>query len=244
MFAAIVPAAGTGSRFTAGEGALPKQYHSLSGRPILAWSVAALSEHPAISSVVIAVSPAMQVRAPELLIPCVPRPEKLQFIVGGDTRQESVRMALEFISAQERCPEFVLVHDAVRPFVTPSMIDAIVSATVARGACTLAIPVSDTLKVVVDDVLSESRDRSNVFAIQTPQAGKLEWLLEGHHQAKRQAVAVTDDASVLEFIGHKVYITRGRLWNLKITHLEDLMFAELIARSYMEFDAKPFIGHQ
>lgn len=109
------------------------------------------------------------------------------------------------------------------------MVDDVIAGVTKHGACTLAIPVTDTMKRAQGGVLKESLDRAELVQIQTPQAGKLQWLLNAHRRAAQESFATTDDSTILEYIGHKVHIVPGSPYNLKITNPEDLSICESLA---------------
>lgn len=231
MYAAVIPAAGSGTRFRAESGALPKQYRLLSGAPVFQWSLTALAEHRDIQQIVLAVSKDMLETA-ENCISEMPEGarQKIGLTLGGATRQESVYLGLQKLSdSSHAAPQFVLIHDAARPFLTKKMIDATIKSVTECGACTLAIPVTDTIKRVANGKIEETLDRSTLFLIQTPQAGRFDWLLEAHRKAAAERFATTDDAAILEYAGRQVSIVHGSRYNLKITNAEDLSISEVLA---------------
>jgi 2-C-methyl-D-erythritol 4-phosphate cytidylyltransferase len=159
----------------------------------------------------------------------VPHKEKVEVIRGGATRQQSVSKGVEHLALARRKPEFVLVHDAARPFLTQEMIDATIKCVTESGACTLAVPLTDTIKRAKDGVIQETLDRSSLYLIQTPQAGRFDWMLEAHRAAAGKGFETTDDAAILEHAGHPVSIVFGSRYNLKITNPEDLSICEALA---------------
>lgn len=215
--AIVLVAAGTGSRTKA---EVPKQYMRLGGQSVLAHSIHALrSTLPAapIQSVIGADQHAAYVEAvadiPGLLPP----------VTGGATRQESVLRGLEALM-QYGGAEFVLVHDAARPFVTQVTIDAVLSALEDGAAMALpGLPVTDTIKHIQDGVAS-TLIRDTLFAVQTPQGARFEQLLSAHRAASGKAL--TDDAAVMEEVGYRVTLTAGDPDNSKLTTAEDMKKAE------------------
>jgi 2-C-methyl-D-erythritol 4-phosphate cytidylyltransferase len=155
-------------------------------------------------------------------------------IIGGATRQESVRKGIEHLSESSQSPDFVIIHDAARPFLTNEMIGATIKSVTEHGACTLGIPLTDTIKRVSDGVICETLDRSSLYLIQTPQAGRFDWLLAAHRKAAREKFQTTDDAAILEFGGHAVSIVPGSKYNLKITNPEDMAISEALAPIILE----------
>jgi 2-C-methyl-D-erythritol 4-phosphate cytidylyltransferase len=156
--------------------------------------------------------------------------DKVFLVDGGPTRQESVLKSLEALESFN--PEYVLVHDAARPFLTDEMIDQSIAQVTEYGACSLAVPVSDTVKKGSADVLGETIERAGLFLIQTPQSALFEWLLGAHREASEKNLSTTDDAAILQAAGHHVYIVQGSAHNLKLTKPDDLALCQALATIY------------
>ena len=229
MVAAVVAAAGSGTRFDAVGQSKPKQFRTLCGRPLYSWSLSVLCGHHDIESIVMAVSADLLENVARELESCSFDAGKVSLCAGGATRQESVHLALEFLSGQALTPDYVLVHDAARPFLTANLVSATIECVTASGACTLAVPLVDTIKRVNDGVVCETIDRSSLFLIQTPQAARFNWFLQAHRQAALNGSATTDDAAILELSGHQISIMGGSQYNLKITTPEDFIIGEALA---------------
>jgi len=147
---------------------------------------------------------------------------------GGVRRQDSVQAGL---NALDNKIEFVAVHDAARPLITPREIERVFAAARKHGAAVLAVPITDTLKLAdANHVVSGSIDRQNVFAMQTPQIFRRELLSQAYEQVKRDSVTVTDEVSAIEHAGDKVVIVPAEDFNLKITYASDLALAEGILK--------------
>jgi 2-C-methyl-D-erythritol 4-phosphate cytidylyltransferase len=116
----------------------------------------------------------------------------------------------------------ILVHDAVRPFVTRALIDRVVAAARANGAAICALPIAETVKRVRDGVVETTIDRSALWAVQTPQAFRTALLREAHEKARRDAFVGTDESMLVERLGHSVTVVRGLPENVKITTPDDL----------------------
>ena len=155
--------------------------------------------------------------------------KKISVIAGGATRQESVYKGLQHL--EKNPPEYVLIHDAARPFITSEQIDLISNELIEYGAALLATPVTDTLKKVENNRITKTIDRADLFSAQTPQGGRFEWLLKGHQKAHKSGISVTDDASILESENHPVRVVRGNKTNIKITVKEDLILGMAIAEN-------------
>lgn len=220
--AVLVPAGGIGARLGS---ATPKQFLALGGVPILVATVRHFARHPEVRAIVVAVPEAHVSRARRLLRP-LERHRPLSVIAGGSTRQASVERALHEVPAVE----FVVVHDAVRPFVTRALIDAVLAAARAHGAAICARPIAETVKRVSGDFVVATEDRSGLWAVQTPQAFRATLLREAHEKAARDGIVGTDDAMLVERLGHRVRVVPGQESNIKITTPADLRRARVWVR--------------
>lgn len=228
--AAILVAAGAGQRFAGAGDSQPKQFMDFRGQPLFMWPLEILVDHPRIGSIVVVTVPD-KVLVVEKMINEAALSKKIKVIGGGATRQESVWCGLRAIAKENDIGDsLVLVHDAARPFLTSEIIDATIAGAEECGACTAAIPVSDTIKTVRSGVIESTLDRTHLISVQTPQAGRLDWLLEAHERARKKGLATTDDAALLEANGHKVMVVPGSSCNLKVTNSDDLILAEALAQ--------------
>jgi len=212
--AALVPAAGSGDRLGRG----PKAFVDLGGRPLLAWSVAALL--PWVDEVVVAVPEADLARAVSIA-GALAAPGRIRVIAGGASRQATVAALLAAVVA-----EIVVVHDAARPFLDGATLRAAIAAARAHGACSVVQSVADSL-VRGDD--GAPVDRDALRAVQTPQAFRRAWLLEAHAAARRDGVAATDDAGLVRRLGRAVAWVPGGAHLFKVTTPADLELAEAVA---------------
>lgn len=221
---ALIVAAGRGYRLG---GPLPKQYLLLGGRPILRHTIEALAMHKDIDAVQVLIHPddttlyEEAVAGVEKLLP-------VQF--GGAQRQDSVRLGLECIAALK--PVNVLIHDAVRPFIGQHTISATLAALNSSPAAIVGVPLADTLKRVVDGVVSGTVDRAGLWRAQTPQGFRYAEILKAHRHAVRSApeTEFTDDAMIAEYAGLRVEMVLGNEDNFKITNAADLARAEFLLR--------------
>ena len=222
---AILPAAGFGTRMGAES---PKQFRLLDGVPLLLFTLRRLAVCPAITEFLIAaradeVKPLGARLAEERL----GRP--LRVVRGGDTRQESVGQAL---AEAPRDAELVLVHDAVRPLVTREQIERVIAEARVRRAAILGIPAMDTVKEVKraspGDValVTATIPRERVVLAQTPQVFDAALLREAFARAAADGFTASDEAGLVEHLGHAVYVVLGSERNLKITRPGDLELAE------------------
>ena len=222
MTYAIVPAGGHGARMGSRR---PKQYLRLGRAPILVATLRALGRARSLAGIVVAV-PAAHVAATRRLLARARVPKILDVVAGGADRQESVWRGLQRVPEDAR---FVVVHDAVRPFVTADLIER-VRAAAAGGAATCGMPVRDTVKRVTDGVVEATVPRQGLWLTQTPQAFARDLLWEAHDKARRDGFAGTDDAVLVERLGMPVAMVPGLAQNLKITTPEDLRTARAWVR--------------
>lgn len=220
--AVLIVAAGSGERLGAG---VPKALVELGGQPILDWAVWTFVEHPGIDSVIVLAPPE------SLSLLSASTTDQARVIAGGPTRQASVGLGL---SALDPGVEWVLVHDAARPLVTAPMISSVLAAL--RAGADAVIPVLlviDTVKRVDPDgrVLA-TVDRAELRLVQTPQGFRREVLIAAHAAARATGwLQVTDDAGLVEAIGHEVLTVPGDEVAFKITTPYDLALAQrLVAR--------------
>jgi 2-C-methyl-D-erythritol 4-phosphate cytidylyltransferase len=211
--AALIPAAGSGSRL--GQG--PKAYVEVGGLSLLARSVAALRAH--VDEVIVALPDGLAL-PPGLSARC---------ICGGVTRQESVSRLLDATAA-----EIVLIHDAARPFVPPEVVQAVLAAATQHGAATAALPVADTLVAQHPDgergaLWGQLTSREGLWAVQTPQGFDRALLLEAHRQAAQAGIQATDDAGLVARLGLSVALVPGDARLFKVTTPGDLALARALA---------------
>ena len=207
--AALVPAAGSGTRLGRG----PKAFVEVAGQSLLERSVRALAPH--VDEVIVALPAGMK------------RPAGLaaRAVEGGDTRQASVLKLLRATDA-----DFVLIHDAARPFLSEEVICALREAIPETGAATVALPVADTLvRQSAAGDWGEPTAREGLWAVQTPQGFRRELLLAAHQQAERDGYAATDDAGLVARLGVRVRLVPGDARLFKVTTPGDLLLAEALA---------------
>ena len=215
---ALVLAAGAGERLGTDT---PKAFLPIAGTTMLRAAVDAACGCPEIETVV-AVVPAGWERRAEALLPST---TPVRVATGGSSRQESVRLALEAISAQA---ETVVCHDAARPFAAPELFSTVLAALADAEGAVPVIPVPDTVKRVRDGTVVETVARDELALAQTPQAFVAAALRAAHERAAAEGFSATDDAALLEWAGYKVRTVLGDPANFKVTTPEDLARAELL----------------
>lgn len=223
---AILPAAGLGTRMGAD---VPKQFRLLDGVPLVVFTLRRLAASPLISNFLIAthgdeIGPLNQRIAAEHLS------KPVRVLRGGDTRQESVAKALDEVPPET---EFVLVHDAVRPLVTRDQVERVIAEAQRCRAAILGIPAMDTVKEVKraslpEDValITATIPRERIVLAQTPQVFEAALFREAFARAAADGFTASDEAALIERLGHNVHVVLGSERNLKITRPGDLEIAE------------------
>ena len=223
LVVALVPAAGRGIRMG---GSVPKQFLSLGGEPLVIQSLRALQAAPVVGQIILAVPPADVEYCEHEIVSRQRFTKVTKVVAGGAERQDSVRHALAQIPSDT---EIVLIHDAVRPFVTLRMIAEVVAAARKEGAAIIALPTRDTVKQVrMDGMIERTVDRTPLWLAQTPQAFRRDWIETAHRKAHAEGVRATDDASLVEWLGYSVAVVEGSGENIKVTRPEDLVIGEAI----------------
>ncbi len=236
-FAVILPAAGQSSRFGAGE---KKPFLALDGKAIWLRSAELFCNRPDVRRVFVVVAPdELDSFAIRFGADCTAR--NIEVVTGGAERFASVANALARIPEDV---EFVAVHDAVRPLLMPNLIDDVFAAVLEHGAAMLAVPVADTLKRVDSEsrLIVETVPRAGLWSAQTPQVFRRDWLVEAYAKRGYVRSAITDDAQLIEALGHSVTVVPGSATNFKITIRDDYDLAEVIlkARRATSSSAAPF----
>ncbi|MBP8954220.1 MAG: 2-C-methyl-D-erythritol 2,4-cyclodiphosphate synthase [Armatimonadetes bacterium] len=221
--AALIVAAGTGSRFG---GDLPKVFVDLCGLPLFAWSLRAFDASPLVDRLFLAVSTQYRDYARDLLAsagltkPC-------DILAGGARRQDTVYGNLLAMECEP--PEIIAIHDGARPLIDGHTIERSIELARERGACVTAAQVTDTIKQAsASGEVVATPDRSELWRAQTPQTFRFPLLLECYRRAEAECWQVTDDASVVERCGHPVHINPCTDLNMKVTTPRDLTIAQTL----------------
>lgn len=206
---AIIVAGGSGKRFGS-----KKQFEFIGKRKVIELTVSKFLKISDIKNIV-------------LVLPKEDIKRKLDFsnrvkiVPGGKTRQHSVFNGLTTLSSDT---DIILIHDGVRPFVSEKIIkDSIISAK-KYGACVVAVPSKDTVKICKEGLVVSTPERKNVFLAQTPQAFKYSLIIKAYKKAFKENYFSTDDSALVEKLGKKVKIVLGDYKNIKITIRDDLKY--------------------
>lgn len=234
---ALVPAAGLGVRMAGGQSAKgaapPKQLLELDGVPILFLTLRRLAACPRLERLIVAVRSSDR-SAVEARLKKEDYAARVTVVAGGDSRQESVARALEQVPAGT---DLVLVHDAVRPFVEPALLERAIEAAAETGAAIVGVPASDTVKQVEpsggghQSRIAATIPRERLVLAQTPQVFRTALLKDAVAAAEKDGFRASDEASLVERLGHAVTVVMGSERNIKITTPADLELARfLLAR--------------
>ncbi len=206
-----------------------KLFADLAGKPVLAWSLLAFENTECVDEIVLVGREADRQAFEQLVISL--GLQKIRAIVaGGKERHHSVSNGLQALHAE--C-QFVAVHDGARPLVTPHLITRIFDAAKEHGAVSAAAPVTDTLKRADEATLeiSGSVERTALWAMQTPQTFRTDWLKIAYAKVVEAGGLVTDETSAMEMAQYPVRLLQNEEWNLKVTFPRDLPLAEAILRA-------------
>jgi 2-C-methyl-D-erythritol 4-phosphate cytidylyltransferase/2-C-methyl-D-erythritol 2,4-cyclodiphosphate synthase len=216
---AIVAAAGRGERLRAPQN---KAFVQLAGRPLVSYALETFRGCPGIAEIILVVAPEDVERARQLLRAGAGQTERV--VAGGALRQESVAAALAEVRPGI---DLVAIHDAARPFVKRDLIQRCLEQAARCGAAVAAAQATDTVKQAdPDGTVTSTLDRSRIWLVQTPQVFRRALLEEAHRSAAAAGVTGTDDAALVERLGHPVHLVEGDVDNIKITFPEDVVRSE------------------
>ncbi len=224
---AVIVAGGSGLRM---KKAVKKQYLLLKGRPILFHTLIPFVSCKKINEIFLVVPENDILYVRDEIIGHLSSLKPIRVVPGGKERQDSVFNGL---CAMKNKPDFVVIHDGVRPFITKDMIEKGLASAREKGCAIFAIQASDTLKKAGNDfVIEKTLDRKSIWLAQTPQIFAYDIISDAHKKAKKKKFYGTDDASLVERAGGKVHIIQGNKFNIKITTPEDICLAQTILSSW------------
>ena len=220
---AIIVAGGQSQRMDG----VDKLFLSLLGKPLLSYTLTAFEASAVVHSMVLVLSASNLDQGNELVLKHGFR-KVAKVCEGGDTRQESVRLGLEQLAPLP----WIIVHDGARPCLEPGIIERGMKEAARWGSAIAAVPITDTLKIVQQDgMVQETPNRSAFWAAQTPQIFPRDVLMDAHRQPD---ITTTDDASLVERMGHPVHVYFGSYSNIKVTTREDALMAETLLKHRAE----------
>lgn len=214
---AIILAAGNGTRMKAEKSKLLLE---IMGKTVIERSVNAFLEVSDIDEIIVTVREE-DIEAFSSLL----SDERVSFVIGGATRQQSVKNAFETITDSD----LIIIHDGARPFISAEDIDNTIRTANDFGAAAVGVPVKDTIKIIDrDNVVVGTPDRSLLFAVRTPQIFRFDMYKEALQKAEKDGKDFTDDCQLIEYAGGKVKMVEGSYDNIKITTPDDIALAENI----------------
>jgi len=218
---AIIPAGGSGKR--AG-GGVPKQFRPIGGQPIFLHTLKKFEASSSVDGVILVVPKRTKARALKIV-----KNSSLKKVIavceGGRERQDSVSAGLKALPPEVKV---VVVHDAVRPFVSPGLINKVVAVARKKGAAVAVVPVRDTVKKISKGRVVSTIDRRQVWLVQTPQAFRTRIIRRAHEKASGDGFYGTDDAGLVERLGVPVMVVEGDTGNIKLTEPRDFVLGEAI----------------
>jgi len=225
---ALIPAAGMGKRMGA---SINKQYLELDGVPIVARTIAQFERCELIDAIYLVIPHDEIPYCQEHVVEACGFKKIAAIVPGGKERQNSVMNGLNAIRKDFSENDIIVIHDGVRPFVTEKLLQQSIEIAKAHDGALVAVPVKDTIKTVMDGIVTGTPLRENLWQAQTPQTFRFSIIYKAHTSANNSGFIGTDDASLVEKQGGMVQIVAGDYKNIKITTPEDLILAEAFLRS-------------
>lgn len=228
---ALIPAAGMGKRMGA---SINKQYLQLDGMPIVARTISVFENSPLIDAIVL-VTPSEEIPyCREHVVEAFGFKKVIEIVPGGKERQNSVMNGLTALQHHAGPEDTIIIHDGVRPFITPQILQESINVARNGEGALVAVPVKDTIKRVHKGLVIETPEREQLWQAQTPQTFLFSSIFQAHCQAETDSFTGTDDASLLERLDKPVRIVMGDYRNIKITTPEDLVMAEAFLQAYCQ----------
>lgn len=224
FYEVIILAAGQGKRMNAGKN---KMFLEIAEIPLLIHTLKVFDEDHYCKKIILPIN-ASEKSDIEGLLQRYSFNKTIEIVNGGKERQNSVYNGLQAVDKHD--DSIVLVHDGARPFVKQETIAQLVEMAAHKGSAIPGVRVKDTIKRVQDGQVIDTVERSSLWAVHTPQAFRLSTLKKAHKHAVEKDYLGTDDASLVEALGEKVYMVEDHYLNIKITTPEDLYFAEAIIK--------------
>jgi 2-C-methyl-D-erythritol 4-phosphate cytidylyltransferase len=226
--AVVIVAAGSSRRMQGRD----KLWLPLAGRITLAHTLDAFQRSPVINNIILVIN-AERLDDAKILCQHEDWSKVAAIVAGGTRRQDSVRVGLDTLAQKNPACRWVMIHDGARPFITEELLETGLQAALEHQAVVAAVPVKDTIKQVQNGRIYATLDRAQLWMIQTPQIFSFPLIQQAHASPLAQE-DVTDDATLLERMGHHVAIFPGSYTNIKITTQEDLLFAEALLQGNRE----------
>ncbi len=226
---ALILCAGQGKRMGTD---VKKPYLEVCGRPLLTYTLDVFQSDPMVDGIVLVVNEADCGHCQVEIVQKYDFTKICAVVPGGLERQDSVLQGLRAIGEET---EWIIVHDGARPLINPETIHKAIAVAERKGAAVVAVRAKDTIKAVRPDLsVEETLPRHTLWQAQTPQVFRRGEILEAYETAIAKGWIATDDASLMERMGHEVYIVEGEYSNIKITTPEDLLFFSMLLKMRCE----------
>lgn len=221
---AIITAGGKGIRLNK---KVPKQFLEICGKPLLYYTIEKFQQCPAVDEIILVTPDGVLNESAELFINKESFPKIRKIVAGGKERYQSVYNGL---CAANSSTEIIVIHDGVRPFISPVIIEQAITLCLKHDAVIVAMPVKDTIKEAKNGVVSKTLQRNKLWATQTPQVFKYNLLFEAYKKniGKKHPIEITDDAMLVEKSGHPVKILQGAYSNIKVTSPDDFEWVKFV----------------
>lgn len=229
MTSAVIVAAGRGTRMKYNPN-ISKQHIDILGKSVVLRTIEKFVEADSVDEIVLVIIRSEEEYFKKHVLSEIHTTKPIKLVYGGAERVDSCYNGI--VATDERS-DVVLIHDGVRPFVKVSEIDAVIEEVRKKGAAVLAVKSKDTVKIAPNNMIEHTPNREDVYMIQTPQGFCRNTLIKAYDNLNdlECGFVPTDDASVVEKYGQKVYIVEGSYENIKITTVSDIVLAEAILRS-------------
>ncbi|MGN1385168.1 MAG: 2-C-methyl-D-erythritol 4-phosphate cytidylyltransferase [Bacillus sp. (in: firmicutes)] len=229
FYEVIILAAGQGKRMKAGKN---KMFLQIADTPLIIHTLKVFDNDHYCKKIILPINASERADIEEVLQRYTFN-KTIEIVNGGKERQNSVYNGLQVVDDHE--DSIVLVHDGARPFVKQETIAELVQMAAEKGSAIPGVHVKDTIKRVTDGQVIDTVERSSLWAVHTPQAFRVSILKKAHEQAEKSGFLGTDDASLVEMYGEKVFMVEDHYLNIKITTPEDLYFAEAIFKKTAQY---------
>ena len=221
-FHLIIPSAGSGTRFNS---KIPKQFVKINGKEILLHTIEKFSCIENIFSITLSVNKDSMSKVNRILMKsdtAIP----IYVIEGGNTRQKSVKNAFDSIEFEKG--DYVIIHDAARPFISVTKIRELMEDAKKYGSALPCLKINDTIKSVIKGYVKETVSRDNLYTAQTPQIFRCDILKKSYEKISNQKINFTDESAIVENAGFKVHVSKGEDSNIKITNQKDIKYFKFI----------------
>jgi len=224
----LILSAGSGKRFLS---TIPKTYFKLNGFPILYYSIKSFSSLDEVDSIYVVIAKDMVNKFLHIKNRYFTDFEKLKgYVIGGDSRQQSVYNGLSFLKKLDRKAEYVAIHDGARPFIKSTLIKNIFDKAILYGGASCGIKPVDTIKIIDNNIVKTHLKRDNLVNIQTPQIFLFDKIFSGYEYVIKNKIDITDDSEAFSFVNGNTKIVEGDNNLIKITYKDDLKKAKEILK--------------